>query len=227
MQYIVCFMVTGGISVEADSPEEAREYFESEGGQEAVAMCLQPEVATITEITEGNDEDLDAESCVLVCEDCESTDCAYNSGGVCKFPMVFGREPKKTEEDGCTEGVIDLLPKQKANGNDSAAEAKAEAGYLLTQDAAEEIAGAAMGLKPDEETEIITVYEKPSDADETFVYVSIRRHPANTEFGDGFTVYITDRHDGQTSFDVENVGYDKAALVAKLLEIANNSSIQS
>lgn len=38
--YIICFQVTGGISVEAESEDAALEYFYSDAGQEAVGMCL-------------------------------------------------------------------------------------------------------------------------------------------------------------------------------------------
>lgn len=50
--YTICFMVTGGISVEAESEEEAMEYFKSESGQEAVGMCLSGNDVTVTEIYE-------------------------------------------------------------------------------------------------------------------------------------------------------------------------------
>lgn len=42
----------------------------------------------------------------LLCEECESKDCAYNRDGICRFPMVYERRPSITEEDGCTEFVI-------------------------------------------------------------------------------------------------------------------------
>ncbi len=41
-----------------------------------------------------------------LCIECESIDCAYNKEGWCRFPMVYERAPKITEEDGCLEGVI-------------------------------------------------------------------------------------------------------------------------
>lgn len=37
--------------------------------------------------------------------DCESSDCAYNHGGECRFARVHERRPEITMEDGCTEGV--------------------------------------------------------------------------------------------------------------------------
>lgn len=43
-----------------------------------------------------------------LCDECETKACAYNDGyGTCKFALVRGRAPAKTEEDGCVEGVID------------------------------------------------------------------------------------------------------------------------
>ena len=39
-------------------------------------------------------------------EECESRDCAYNRDGTCRFSLVFDRQPKIIEEDGCTEFVI-------------------------------------------------------------------------------------------------------------------------
>ena len=50
--YTVCFMVTGGITVEAETEEEAIAYLSSEDGQEAVGMCLALNEPTITEVYE-------------------------------------------------------------------------------------------------------------------------------------------------------------------------------
>lgn len=50
--FVVCFEVTGGISVEAESADEALAYFYSEDGQEAVGMCLQQNGVSVTEIYE-------------------------------------------------------------------------------------------------------------------------------------------------------------------------------
>lgn len=44
-----------------------------------------------------------------LCFDCGSTDCALNHDGECRFPLVHERMPVITEDDGCTEGVIDLM----------------------------------------------------------------------------------------------------------------------
>lgn len=41
----------------------------------------------------------------LECDDCESSGCAYNHGGECRFARVHERRPEITMEDGCTEGV--------------------------------------------------------------------------------------------------------------------------
>lgn len=49
----------------------------------------------------------------LLCEECESLDCAYNKDGQCRFPMIYERRPNITEEDGCTEFVIHLLRSDK------------------------------------------------------------------------------------------------------------------
>lgn len=48
--YTICFEITGGISVEAESEEEALDYFASESGQEAVGMCLHQNQVSVTEI---------------------------------------------------------------------------------------------------------------------------------------------------------------------------------
>lgn len=43
-----------------------------------------------------------------LCFSCETHDCAYNSAGECRYPMVHHRPPIITDDDGCTEGVISL-----------------------------------------------------------------------------------------------------------------------
>ena len=42
----------------------------------------------------------------VICSECESTDCAFNCGGICRFPMVHERTAQITEKDGCLEYVI-------------------------------------------------------------------------------------------------------------------------
>lgn len=37
--------------------------------------------------------------------DCESSDCAYNHGGECRFARVHERRPEITMENGCAEYV--------------------------------------------------------------------------------------------------------------------------
>lgn len=44
-----------------------------------------------------------------LCFDCESHDCAFNNGSLCCFAFVHGRGPTITDEDGCTDGVINTL----------------------------------------------------------------------------------------------------------------------
>lgn len=44
-----------------------------------------------------------------LCFECESHDCAYNSTGTCRFSLVHGCVPKITDDDGCVEGVIELI----------------------------------------------------------------------------------------------------------------------
>lgn len=39
-----------------------------------------------------------------MCEDCDSSFCAYNAFGICRFPMIGGRRPKLSE-DGCEDCV--------------------------------------------------------------------------------------------------------------------------
>lgn len=36
-----------------------------------------------------------------LCDDCGTSDCAYNSAGECRYPQVFHRVPIITESDGC------------------------------------------------------------------------------------------------------------------------------
>lgn len=38
-----------------------------------------------------------------LCFECESKECALNGDGICCYPLVHGRKPVITEEDGCTE----------------------------------------------------------------------------------------------------------------------------
>ncbi len=47
--WTVCFMTTGGVSVEADTEEEVLNWFRSDAGQTAAWMCLSDEI-TITEV---------------------------------------------------------------------------------------------------------------------------------------------------------------------------------
>lgn len=42
-----------------------------------------------------------------MCFECESSYCAYNNKGECRFPLVKERKPKITEEDGCTDSSVD------------------------------------------------------------------------------------------------------------------------
>ena len=50
--YLVCFEVTGGLSVEAESEDEVMEYIRSASGQEEIGMNLSQNDVTITEISE-------------------------------------------------------------------------------------------------------------------------------------------------------------------------------
>lgn len=38
-----------------------------------------------------------------LCFECETKDCALNDAGLCCYPLVHGKKPVITEEDGCTE----------------------------------------------------------------------------------------------------------------------------
>ncbi|MCD8331508.1 MAG: hypothetical protein LUB63_03110 [Oscillospiraceae bacterium] len=40
-----------------------------------------------------------------MCRECGTTDCAFWADGLCKYPLVHGRQPEITEEDGCKDGV--------------------------------------------------------------------------------------------------------------------------
>ena len=48
--FTVCFMVTGGLTVEAETEEEAIAYLDSEDGQEAIGIILSGNDVTITEV---------------------------------------------------------------------------------------------------------------------------------------------------------------------------------
>ena len=50
--YTICLMITGGITVEAESEDEARAYLDSEDGQEAIGSILAGNDITVTEIYE-------------------------------------------------------------------------------------------------------------------------------------------------------------------------------
>lgn len=55
-----------------------------------------------------------------MCEECDSEHCIFNPEGVCLFPMLYGKAPMLTEEDGCLSSVYDegiaALKKQDAQG---------------------------------------------------------------------------------------------------------------
>lgn len=40
------------------------------------------------------------------CFDCESADCAYNCGGLCRFLLIYERTPEVIETEGCLEYVV-------------------------------------------------------------------------------------------------------------------------
>ena len=40
------------------------------------------------------------------CFECESEDCAYNHGGICRFARVHESAPTVTEEQGCRDFVL-------------------------------------------------------------------------------------------------------------------------
>lgn len=45
------------------------------------------------------------------CFDCETTDCAYNHGGECRFSLVHYRVPVITDEDGCKDMAVTVAEK--------------------------------------------------------------------------------------------------------------------
>ena len=47
--------------------------------------------------------------CEDLCEECGTPSCAYYDSGLCKFPLVKGRKPNITEEEGCLDGVYDIF----------------------------------------------------------------------------------------------------------------------
>lgn len=42
------------------------------------------------------------------CFECETTDCAFNHNGTCRYALVHEKAPTITEEDGCIDGVIPM-----------------------------------------------------------------------------------------------------------------------
>lgn len=48
--YTICFITSGGLTIEAETEEEALDYLESEEGQEAIGMCLSGNDITVTDI---------------------------------------------------------------------------------------------------------------------------------------------------------------------------------
>lgn len=40
-------------------------------------------------------------SSIPMCQECDSEFCAFNPGGICKYPLVYGKEPELTD-DGCS-----------------------------------------------------------------------------------------------------------------------------
>lgn len=59
--FTICFMVTGGITVEAETEDEALEYFNSDEGQKEVYENLNENEIDITEVYEEEDWDFDDE----------------------------------------------------------------------------------------------------------------------------------------------------------------------
>lgn len=55
-----------------------------------------------------------------MCTECDSGHCIFNPEGVCLFPLLYGKAPMLTEEDGCLSSVYDegiaALKKQTAQG---------------------------------------------------------------------------------------------------------------
>ena len=44
----------------------------------------------------------------VLCDECETKSCAYNSSGECRYPLVHHAAPIITEEEGCMSGVFDI-----------------------------------------------------------------------------------------------------------------------
>lgn len=44
-----------------------------------------------------------------MCDECMSEGCAYVAGGLCHFPLVFGKEPVITEDGGCADYLWDEI----------------------------------------------------------------------------------------------------------------------
>lgn len=90
----------------SDFPLPRGEYVEGtfhidpEGGAFA-----KPVVANSTHKVEAKPES----PCEDFCEECGTPSCAYYDSGLCKFPLVKGRKPNITEEEGCLDGVYDIF----------------------------------------------------------------------------------------------------------------------
>ena len=41
----------------------------------------------------------------ILCEECMSETCAFNPEGICRFPLVYGRKPRLSEE-GCSDWLF-------------------------------------------------------------------------------------------------------------------------
>ena len=41
-----------------------------------------------------------------MCSECDSEMCAYNDNGLCRFPLVHGRQPGYTDHDGCIDSAV-------------------------------------------------------------------------------------------------------------------------
>lgn len=66
---------------------------------------LNPYMPLYQKLTESRGEILAAAERERMIFDCESSDCAYNHGGECRFARVHERRPEITKEYGCWEAV--------------------------------------------------------------------------------------------------------------------------
>ena len=65
-----------------------------------------PEDVAVSSVHGGVEEKI--ASCIGLCEECSSESCIFCPNGYCLLPLIYGRKPNVSEDDGCR----DVLPKE-------------------------------------------------------------------------------------------------------------------